>query len=142
MITNSQPKKTILAMVLWGFVGYGIISCLTFPFIDRVWLGEIPLLALIQLPKIAVAGWLRSHVIIKLLPFLGFSQVGYSEDFFVARPYALAVVYLIPMLVIGTIVLRRRDEKLRRAAIWFFVAGVVDYAFTLWFAKARYLTVY
>src|SRR4029078_5978016 len=98
-----QRKGDLFVRVLWFFVGYCALSCLTLPFIGRVWLGELPVLAVIQLPKIALADWLRTHVVMEAITFLDFSRGSCSPDYILARPYALAIAYLIPMAVIGAI---------------------------------------
>jgi hypothetical protein len=140
-----RAERGIFARVLWFLVGYCAISCLTLPFIGRVWLGELPVLAVIQLPKIAVAGWLRTHVVMETITFLGFSRGSFSPDYILARPYALALTYLIPMVVIGFIGLRRSrfiDRRRNFVTVIFLVAAAIDYVFTLIFADGRYLTIY
>jgi hypothetical protein len=75
-----------------------IISILTLPLMNVVWLGEIPLLALIQLPKIAVASWLREHVVMEVIKILGWSKGSFSPDYMTARPYGLGLAYSIPLI--------------------------------------------
>src|SRR5690349_13927469 len=99
--SNQREDKGIFTKVLWCFVGYCAISCLTLPFISRLWLGELPVLAVIQFPKLAIAGWLRTHVVMEAITFLGFSSGSFSPDYMLARPYALAIVHLIPMVIVG-----------------------------------------
>jgi hypothetical protein len=138
-------KGDLFVRVLWFFVGCCALSCLTLPFIGRVWLGELPVLAVIQLPKVALAGWLRTHVVMEAITFLGFSRGSFSPDYLLARPYALAMAYLIPMVVIGVISLRCFrfiDERRGFLTVAFLVAAAVDYVFTLLFADGRLLTIY
>ena len=140
-----RAKRVIFVNVLWCFIGWCALSCLTLPFIGRVWLGELPVLAVIQLPKIAVAGWLRTHVVMEAIAFLGFSRGSFSPDYILARPYALALAYLIPMAFIGVASLRRcrfRDERLGFVAVALLVMGVIDYVCTLIFSDGRFLTIY
>jgi len=130
--------------VLWFVIGYCTLSCLTLPFVGLFWLGELPVLALVQLPKIAVAGWLRTQVVMKAIMFLGFSRGSFSPDFILARPYALAITYLIPMIIIGFIGLRNfRPIDARRSFVTlaFLLAATADYVFTI-FADGRVLTIY
>ena len=140
-----RAKRDIFVNVLWCFIGLCALSCLTLPFIGRVWLGEFPVLTVIQVPKIAVAGWLRTHVVMEAITFLGFSRGSFSPDYILARPYALALAYLIPMAFIGVASLRRfrfRDERLGFVAVVLLVMGVIDYVCTLIFADGRFLTIY
>jgi hypothetical protein len=62
-----RTRAGLFAGVLWFFIGYFTLTCLTLPFAGRVWWGEIPVLALIQIPKIAAAEWLRTHVVMELI---------------------------------------------------------------------------
>lgn len=143
--TGLRAKRDIFVRVLWFFVGWCALNCLTLPFIGRVWLGELPVLAVIQLPKIAVAGWLRTHVVMDVITFLGFSRGSFSPDYILARPYALALAYLIPMAVIGVSSLRRfrfSDERRGFVTVAFLSAAALDYVFTLIFADGRLLTIY
>ncbi len=143
--TGLRAKRALFVKVCWFFVGWFVLSCLTLPFIGRVWLGELPVLAVIQLPKIAVAGWLRTHVVMEAITFLGFSRGSFSPDFILARPYALALAYVIALAVIGVISLRRfrfSDERRGLVMVAFVAAAFVDYMFTLMFADGRLLTIY
>ncbi len=112
---------------------------------SRQFVGELPVLAVIQLPKIALASWLRTHAVMETITFLGFSRGSFSLDFILARPYALAIAYLIPMIVIGIVGLRRFRcgwERRSFLTLVFLVAAAVDYTFTLVFADGRSLTIY
>ena len=142
--TDRGPRNnsTLFFRVLWFPIGYCVFSCLTLPSVGRFWLGEIPVLALLQLPKIAVAGWLRTHVVMEALPFFGLSQGSFSPDYILARPYALAIVYLIPMIIVGVVGLRRFDRRRFLMAVVFLIAAGIDYVFTLIFADGRSLTIY
>jgi hypothetical protein len=46
-------------------VGYFVICAVTLPFLDTLWLGEFPVLALIQLPKVALAKWCQHELVMK-----------------------------------------------------------------------------
>lgn len=126
-------------------IGYCALSCLTLPLVGHVWLGEIPLLALIQIPKLAVVGWLRVHVVMEAIALWGFSRGSFSPDYILARPYALAIAYMIPMFVIGFVGLWRPHIAVDRRAVMtlvFLAAACADYIFTLIFAEGRRLTIY
>lgn len=132
--------------VLWFSIGYGALSCLTVPFIRRFWIGEIPTLALIQMPKILVAEWLRTHVVMAAVKWLGFSSGSFSPDYILARPYALALAYLLVMIIIGGIGWGFRfhftDRKQRFVVTIFLATAVLDYLLTLIFAKGPGFTIY
>ena len=112
--------------------------------LDAVWLGELPLLALVQLPKTLIAGWLRTEVVMPLISTLGFSSGSFSPDFLIARPYALALAYV---LLLGPVLILLWISKCmtRPARWWAWVAMVVaaiDFGLTLWLAGGPGLSVY
>ena len=61
-------------LALKGGLTYCVVSIVTLPFIGSVWLGEIPPLTLIQIPKIGLASWLRQHVGMEVIKMLGLSK--------------------------------------------------------------------
>jgi hypothetical protein len=75
---------------------YLVVSSLTLPFLDSVWVGKVPVVALIQLPKTQLANWLMDHGIIPAIRMLGLSPGSPSPEQIMARPYALVAAYLIP----------------------------------------------
>jgi hypothetical protein len=134
----------------WHLVGlkigiaYCIISILTLPLMNVVWLGEIPLLALIQLPKIAVASWLRQDVVMEVIKILGWSKGSFSPDYIMARPYGLGLAYSFP-LIIGSLSLLLPGCSLgrhRRLMLIFFTVLLLDGVFTYVFTDRRSLSLY
>jgi hypothetical protein len=95
-----HPLRTTAARLL---IGYFALSMLTLPACGAVWLGELPVLALVQLPKLVPAQFICAHLLLPLIRTLGWSRGSYSPDFFMARPYALLLAYLcavVPVLVL------------------------------------------
>lgn len=124
--------------------GYFIVSMVTLPFINTVWLGEVPLLALIQVPKITLAGWLRKQVVMEAIKLLGLSSGSFSPDYIMARPYGLGLAYMVPICVVAASIpwqskLARRHWRL---AFIFLATAVADYFLTLVVADSRSLTIY
>jgi len=81
----------------------------------------------------------------KAITFLGFSRGSFSPDFTLTRPYALAITYLIPIIIIGFIGLRHfrlMDGRRSFVTLAFLVAAAADYVFTIIFADGRLLTIY
>ncbi len=71
----SQPSEARFYLVLLKcLIGYGLVCMATIPFMNRFWLGEIPVLALIPLPKITFADWLRTGVVMEAIKALGLSR--------------------------------------------------------------------
>ena len=151
MTTNMEPTRIDQpARRPWSVRGmqwatrYLALSVLTLPFAGVVWLGELPLLVLIQLPKLAVAGWVRTDWVMPFMRWAGWSSGWFSPDYLLARPYALALVYLLPLLA-SLVWWRARGELWRsHRRVWFSFAAacVVDYGFTLAFGSTRALTIY
>ncbi len=125
-------------------IAYCVVSTLTIPFAGLVWLGEVPLLALVQLPKVGLADWLRSGPVMGTIKSLGLSSGSFSPDYLMARPYALAVVYLIPLIGLA-VVLRLREGRtgsLRPMTLVLAGVAVLDYVLTLVFGSWRSFTIY
>jgi hypothetical protein len=132
---RANPRGRYLAFVLEGIAAYLALSIATLPFVGSLWSGEIPVLGLLQIPKIKVALWLRCDVVMPLIKAFGLSAGSYSPDYMMARPYGLLLAYLIPgMVLFGFIFAGGR----RRGIVWrwsLIVVGllVVDYFFVMFF---------
>ncbi|MEX0886939.1 MAG: hypothetical protein WD009_10920, partial [Phycisphaeraceae bacterium] len=122
--------------LLKGLTLYLGASILTLPFINSLWLGEIPLLALFQVPKLDLAGWFRVDVIMPIIRVLGMSAGSFSPDYIAARPYGLLLAYLLPALaVVGALwVCRATARPTRRWLLVLLAVGVLDYCFVMLFA--------
>lgn len=125
-------------------IAYCIISILTLPLMNVVWLGEIPLLAVIQIPKIAVASWLRQDVVMEVIKILGWSKGSFSPDYIMARPYGLGLAYSIPLILVSLSLLLPgcSSGRHRRLTLIFFAALLVDGVFTCVFTDRRSLSLY
>ncbi len=131
-------------LALKGGLAYCVVSIVTLPFIGSVWLGEIPLLALIQLPKIGVASWLREHVVMEVIKMLGWSKGSFSPDYAMARPYGLGLAYSIPLMLVSLSLLPPgcSSGRHRRLTLIFFAALLVDGVFTYVFTDRRSFSLY
>ena len=134
----------VYLLVLQACTAYVVVSVLTLPFLDKFWIAEVPLLALVQLPKTSVAGWLRTHVVMPTIQMLGFSRGSFSPDYVIARPYALAITYLVsPGIVIAIVWWRRRlKHPYRRWVIILLIVAALDFLFTLRFGAGPGLAIY
>lgn len=130
--------------LLKSLIAYCVVCTLTIPFMNAIWSGEVPLLALVQLPKIEYAQWLRSGLVMQAIRWLGLSRGSFSPDYTLARPYGLAIAYLFPLAVLATVVWMRTRmaPPYRRLTIALLVVAAIDFAATLYFAHQRYLTIY
>ena len=132
------------SVLVWLLIGYFAVCSVTIPFINAWWLGELSVLAVIQLPKIVLAGWLQTEIVMKAIRLLGLSYGSFSPDYSMARPYGLALAYLIPLgIALSAFWLRKRGAQSRLWLGWALVAvALVDYGMTLIFAHQRFLTIY
>jgi hypothetical protein len=122
---------------------YCVVSTLTLPFINHLWLGELPLLAIIQRPKVSFAAWMRTEVVMEAIKWLGVSNGSFSPDYRMARPYALALAYLLPLMMIALLSMRFRSPlEMQKLALVLLAVSTIDYLATLQFAAARSLTIY
>ncbi len=131
-------------VLLKSLIVYGIVSALTLPFLNALWLGEIPLLALIQIPKVEFVHWLRRNLVMVAIHRLGLSRGSFSPDYNLARPYALAITYLIPLSILLTTlwVRKRMVPPYRRWTTVLILVAILDFCFTLFFAGGPGLSIY
>ena len=141
---SSRRMTDVGALVLQTMAAYFVVSIVTLPFLDSIWIGELPLLALVQVPKVFVAGWIRTDVMMPVIRMLGLSRGSFSPDYIMARPYALALAYgLVFGLVLGMLRMSKRfTPAARRWAYVALAAAAIDFALTLWLAGGLGLTVY
>jgi hypothetical protein len=78
---------------LKGGIGYCVLSIVTLPFVNVIWLGEVPLFLVFQVPKMFLALWLRKNVVMETIKMFGYSKGSFSPDYLMARPYGLGLAY-------------------------------------------------
>lgn len=144
-IAAQRPReRDWVALGFKGLVLYFVVSMAALPFLNAIWVAEIPVLAIFQLPKLQLAGWLRTDLVMPAIKAVGLSRGSFSPDFVLARPYALAIAYGIPVL--GLVAVAMVRSKLTRSSrFWVIVLlalAVVDYTLTLKFTVQPALTLY
>jgi hypothetical protein len=123
---------------------YLVISIGTIPFINSIWIGDLPVLAVIQLPKIAPANLLRHSYAVGLAEKLNISTGSFSPDYIFIRPYALLIVYILALLILVfcyALFIKNRKEGLKYLLILLFIA-ILDFYCTLHFSDTPALTLY
>jgi hypothetical protein len=120
------------------------LSIVTLPFLDAVWLGELPVLAIGQVPKIDLAHWLRGFIIRHVMWPLGWSRGSASPDLIAASPYALALAYVLPIgMLLAAVAWRTRMPKPHRYwACALVILAAIDYWMIRTFASGPGLTIY
>lgn len=91
---DSSREFGVVLFLIYAVVLGTVISILTLPFIAKVWLGELPILAAYQLPKVGMANWLTDALVIPFMKSIGVDQGSRSPNLIVAQPYAMALTYL------------------------------------------------
>ena len=140
---SARPDRWVRCQQL--LLGWCLLSIVTLPFIPFLWLSELPVLVLIQLPKLTLANWLRLHVVMPAIKVFGYSSGNFSPDFILARPYALAIAYLIalvPLVAITGWHARKTGRRPGWLTFFLLVAILIDYLATLAFGHTRSLTIY
>jgi len=144
----SASKSYLGIDSVFALLKFSVFACLfssaTVPFVDTVWLGDLPFMAIFQLPKLGCARWMIAEVVMPGMKYFGVSSGMYSPDYISARPYALALVYLLPLAgVILLVRIRRGFIAPYRAWVWGLVlAAVVDFFLTMYFRAQPGLTIY
>jgi hypothetical protein len=125
-------------------IGYCIVSIITLPLANLVWIGELPLLAVVQVPKLAVTGWLRKHVVMEAIKAMGLSKGSFSPDYIMARPFGLGLAYSIPIILVSLSLLLPgcASSSHRRLAIIFIAALLIDGLVTYFLADRHSLSMY
>lgn len=140
---------SVVRILLWSSIAYFLVSIITIPFAGSLWWGEMPLLALIQVPKLSSAIWFRTSVVMPWIVKLGYSAGSFSPDYLLARPYGLLFPYalfLIAMLLVLGVrfALVPRSQR-RRTAVPFMVSlllAIIDYLMILRFAGGPGFSMY
>jgi hypothetical protein len=137
-------SRTMQPVLLKLAVGYFVISAVTLPFLDRFWFAEFPLLALIQLPKVALAHCCQYELVMKGMHIAGLSRGSVSPDLIASRPWGLLLAYVFALVPIFAVVWfrTRMAQPYGRAAWMLAAAAVVDFVITLLLAGGPGLTIY
>ena len=140
----SESEERFYRSILVIMILYCIVCSLTLPFVNALWLGEIPPLAIVQLPKIQLADWLRSGLVMRAIEALGYSRGSFSPDYIRARPYALAIAYLIPLglVIVPTWLRTHLARPFRKLILRLLFVAAIDYGVTLFFGSQRFITRY
>jgi len=121
-------SRLLFPRMLAALIGYFVLSAATIPFAGRVWLGEIPPLALIQIPIVVPAKWCQNLVLLGM-GSAGLSSGSASPDRIASRPWGLVLVYLLALVPVMVAVWywTRMRPPYGRLAITLAAVAVVDF---------------
>ena len=139
-----RPGHPVELNILKSLVFYCVASSMTLPFLDAIWFGEIPPLAIIHSPKTEFGNWIRSSLVMPAIKWLGYSRGSFSPDYILARPYALALAYFAPLVLLCGGLWWRTGlvPPYRRWFCVLLILAVLDFCLMLIFAGGPGFTIY
>jgi hypothetical protein len=121
---------------------YWCLSVLTLPFVDIFWMGEMAILAPIQLPK----SGLKAHVqdvMVSLLPVLGLARGSRSPDLILTHPWAMGVMLAAPAILLLCLLVSFPSVPQRhRRILIIFLLACADAAVTVAFCMYSRLSIF
>lgn len=121
---------------------YYFLSAVTLPFASKAWVGEVPILGILQLPKSFLKFVLHDVLLLAVHQF-GWSKGSASPDYGMIHPWAMVLMLAVPALLLSGTILYCRSGKTRA----FLLISVLAFAFldalvTLWFETSSSLKLY
>ncbi len=114
---------------------YYAVSALTLPFVNVIWVGELPPLALIQLPKSFLKSGVHKILMLSLNVF-GMSRGSFSLDYIATHDWAMGVMTVATAwLFVACILLLRRVSYRQKLVSIVLICALVDGIVTFWFDK-------
>lgn len=144
IVNRPDRREWISRILLHLLIAYFVLSAVTFPFLDRWWLGEIAILALIQLPKVMLAKWCQHELVIKGMDIAGLSTGSMSPDLIASRPWGLLLAYVFLLGPVFAVIWYRTRMKAPygRLALILAAVAVIDFFLTLRLAGGPGLSIY
>jgi hypothetical protein len=144
IVNRPDRREWIARSLLKLLVAYFVVSVVTLPFVDRWWLGEMALLALIQLPKVTLARWCQHELVIRGMHIAGLSTGSMSPDLNASRPWGLLLAYVFALGPVFALIWYRTHlkEPYGRMALILAAAAVIDFCLTLRLAGGPGLSIY
>ncbi len=141
-VTLRLVWRHVLTVLISGASVYYAVSACTLPFADSVWMGEIPLLAIPQLPKSLVHEYAQDFLM-WLLRITGFSSGSPSPDMITTHSYAMLAITTLPLtLLIGLATLTRSLRSVRRPFLLLVLLAGIDAGVSVWFDQTSNLSLY
>ncbi len=139
---NRNWWHMLLATTILLLAGYYAVSAATLPFADSVWIGEIPVLAVWQLPKVVLHGYAQTFFL-WMLSVMGWSAGSPSPDRIATQPYAMTAMVVLPALgLLLLTVFSRSLKKVGASAIVLVCLTVIDAGVSFWFEQTSRLSLF
>lgn len=122
---------------------YYLISAITIPFTNKVWFGEAPVLALIQVPKSILKSVVQHEGLLPFIHWAGWSRGSASPDYIMTQGWAMGIMVSVPAicLVILLLLVRPFPHQWRLIAA-VILCAVLDGIVTLWFDSTSNFKMY
>ncbi|MCB1093181.1 MAG: hypothetical protein KDL87_16700, partial [Verrucomicrobiae bacterium] len=120
---------------------YFLASALTLPFVNQIWLGEWPALAMFQLPK----SFLKSMIhplLTAMVNWLGVSHGSRSSQWEAIHGWSLVAAVIVPALLVVLILSKSRAPLRRRLIGAILICAALDAVVTLWFDSVSHLKLF
>lgn len=132
----------LVAAMMLLLTGYYAISAATLPFADSVWIGELPLFAIWQLPKVLLHGYAQTFFM-WILSVTGWSAGSPSPDMIATQPYAMIAMVMLPGCVLLLLAAVSRSlKKVGVPAIILLSLSVIDAGVSFWFEQTSRLSLF
>jgi len=132
----------LLAALMLLLAGYYAISAGTLPFVDSVWIGELPVFAVWQLPKVFLHDYAQTFFM-WMLSVLGWSSGSPSPDMIATQPYAMMAMVVLPgCVLLGLAAVSRSLKKVSASAIVLVSLAVIDAGVSFWFEQTSRLSLF
>ncbi|MEQ8785248.1 MAG: hypothetical protein RIC55_03080 [Pirellulaceae bacterium] len=120
---------------------YFLVSALTLPFVNEIWFGEAPPLAIVQLPKSFFKS-LVHHVLLSMINWLGLSRGSPSPDYIATHGWAMIATVSVPALLVIMVLSLMQSSPRRRLIGAILICAALDAVVTLWFDSASSLKLF
>lgn len=139
---GAQSNSARWPQILCGcFCVYYILSFVTLPFVNKIWIGEWPVLATFQGPKSVLKSAIHQPMI-AIMRWLGLSYGSHSPDYIATHNWALLAAMVIPVvLVVGICSMSRSTTRFRLLGV-FLLCALLDAAVTFWFDSTSNLKLF
>lgn len=140
-VLHSKPRRW--PYLFWfGAIAYYAFSALSLPFAHRAWFGEVPVLAIFQIPKSIVKS-VAHDLLLYLVHTSGWSRGSASPDYGMTHGWAMLIMVLLPPVIIGAVLwFLCPTANRRRFLIVFAACALIDGLITFWFDSTQSLKLY
>ena len=120
---------------------YYLVSAVTLPLVNKLWLGELPLLAIVQLPKSVVKSVVH-QVLMSMVHSFGLSRGSFSPDYMATHGWAMIAMVTVPALFVIVVFSLMRSLPRCRLIGALVTCAALDAIVTLWFDSVSNLKLY